>query len=265
MKNEYALITGASSGSGLEIAKRLASDGYNLVLTARRAELLEDLAREIKQSTGVEVDTISKDLSDANAPQEIYDFCQNNNYKIDFLVNNAGYGFTEDFDSYDLDKLDDFLNVLLNSLVKLTRLFIKDMKERKSGKILQVSSIAGIIPSGSGAIGIYGNIKNFVNEFTITLNSTYKKYNVHVCALCPGFTETGFNERAGFNMQYSDVPSLFLMSAKQVAEQGVNACLKGKEIYVVRGGFNKTMIFISKFIPNKILRFLFGSLVNFGK
>ena len=100
-------------------------------------------------------------------PQEIYDFCLSNNLQVDFLVNNAGYGFTSDFDTYDLNKLDDFMNVLLNSLVKLTRLFLKDMKERKSGKILQVSSIAGIIPSGSGAIGIYGNIKNFINEFTI--------------------------------------------------------------------------------------------------
>ena len=97
MKNEYALITGASSGIGLEIAKRLASDGYNLVLTARRAELLEDLAREIKQSTGVEVDTISKDLSDANAPQEIYDLCQSNQYKVSVLINNAGYGIKTSF------------------------------------------------------------------------------------------------------------------------------------------------------------------------
>ena len=97
MKNEYALITGASSGIGLEIAKRLASDGYNLVLTARRIELLEDLAREITQSTGVKVATISKDLSDANAPQEIYDFCQSKEYKVSVLINNAGYGIKTSF------------------------------------------------------------------------------------------------------------------------------------------------------------------------
>ena len=265
LQNKTALVTGSSSGIGFEIVKYLSKFDMQIIITARREDKLLKLKEEVESNSNSKVIVLVKDLAKSESPQEIYDFCQNNNYKIDFLVNNAGYGFTENFDSYDLDKLDDFLNVLLNSLVKLTRLFIKDMKERKSGKILQVSSIAGIIPSGSGAIGIYGNIKNFVNEFTITLNSTYKKDNVHVCALCPGFTETGFNERAGFNMQYSDVPSLFLMSAKQVAEQGVNACLKGKEIYVVRGGFNKTMIFISKFIPNKVLRFLFGSLVNFGK
>ena len=264
-EGKNALITGASSGIGKDMAYVMAEKGINIVLLARRESILNEIKHDLEKKFQIKVLIIASDLSQITEYQRIHDECLNNDFSPDFLVNNAGYGFTEDFDSYDLDKLDDFLNVLLNSLVKLTRLFIKDMKERKSGKILQVSSIAGIIPSGSGAIGIYGNIKNFVNEFTITLNSTYKKYNVHVCALCPGFTETGFNERAGFNMQYSDVPSLFLMSAKQVAEQGVNACLKGKEIYVVRGGFNKTMIFISKFIPNKILRFLFGSLVNFGK
>ena len=265
LQNKTALVTGASSGIGFEIVKYLSNFDMQIIITARREGELIKLKEEVESTSNSNVIVIAKDLAKPNSPQEIYDFCQSKNYEVEFLVNNAGYGFTDDFHSYDLDKLDDFLNVLLNSVVKLTRLFLKDMKERKSGKILQVSSIAGIIPSGSGAIGIYGNIKNFINEFTITLNSTYKEFNVHVCALCPGFTETGFNERAGFNMQYSDVPSPFLMTAKQVAEQGVKACLKGKEIYVVRGGFNKTMIFISKFIPNKVLRFLFGSLVNFGK
>jgi len=265
LRNKTALVTGASSGIGYEIVKYLSKFDMQIIITARRENNLIKLKEEAESNSNSKVIVLVKDLAKAESPQEIYDFCQRNDYQVDFLVNNAGYGFTEDFDSYDLDNLDAFLNVLMTSLVKLTRLFIKDMKERKTGKILQVSSIAGIIPSGSGAIGIYGNIKNFVNEFTITLNSTYKKFNVHVCALCPGFTETGFNERAGFNMQYSDVPSPFLMSAKQVAIQGVEACLRGKEVYVVRGGFNKTMIFISKFIPNRVLRLLFGSLVNFGK
>ena len=265
VKDKVAVVTGSSRGIGKQCALAFAEAGAKLVLNyVSNKEAAEITAEEIAD-LGSEAIVVQADVKDFEACQTLGEEAIKAYGQVDFLVNNAGYGFTEDFDSYDLEKLDGFLNVLLNSLVKLTRLFIKDMKERNSGKILQVSSIAGIIPSGSGAIGIYGNIKNFVNEFTITLNSTYKKYNVHVCALCPGFTETGFNERAGFNMQYSDVPSLFLMSAKQVAEQGVNACLKGKEIYVVRGGFNKTMIFISKFIPNKILRFLFGSLVNFGK
>ena len=112
----------------------------------------------METNSNSKVIVLVKDLAKSESPQEIYDFCQSKNYEVEFLVNNAGYGFTDDFHSYDLDKLDDFLNVLLNSVVKLTRLFLKDMKERKSGKILQVSSIAGIIPSGSGAIGIYGNI-----------------------------------------------------------------------------------------------------------
>ncbi len=265
LENKTALVTGASSGIGYEIVKYISKFNMKIIVTARRENNLNQLKKEVENNSNSEVIILVKDLATSESPQEIYDFCLSNNLQVDFLVNNAGYGFTSDFDTYDLNKLDDFMNVLLNSLVKLTRLFLKDMKERKSGKILQVSSIAGIIPSGSGAIGIYGNIKNFINEFTITLNSTYKKFNIDICALCPGFTETGFNERAGFNMQYSDVPSPFLMSAKDVAIQGVNACLSGKEIFVVKGGFNRTMIFISKFIPNKILRLAFGKLVDSGK
>ena len=228
-KNKTALVTGSSSGIGFEIVKYLSRFDMQIIVTARREDKLLELKEEVESKSNSKVIVLVKDLANSDSPQEIYDFCKNKNYKVDFLVNNAGYGFTEDFDSYDLEKLDGFLNVLLNSLVKLTRLFIKDMKERKSGKILQVSSIAGIIPSGSGAIGIYGNIKNFVNEFTITLNSTYKKDNVHVCALCPGFTETGFNERAGFNMQYSDVPSLFFNVCKTSRRAGRKCLFKRKE------------------------------------
>ena len=97
MKNSYALITGASSGIGLEIAKKLAHEGYNLILTARRTELLESLAKEITDKNNVHVDLISKDLSKYEAPKEIYEFCESKQYKVDLLVNNAGYGIKTSF------------------------------------------------------------------------------------------------------------------------------------------------------------------------
>ena len=97
MKNSYALITGASSGIGAEIAKKLAKKGYNLILTARRKELLENLANEIRQKHNVNVDLIAKDLSKYEAPKDIFDFCEENNYSVDFLVNNAGYGIKTSF------------------------------------------------------------------------------------------------------------------------------------------------------------------------
>ena len=111
--NKTALITGASSGIGLEIVKYLSSFDMQIIVTARREDKLLELKEEVESKSNSKVIVLPKDLAKPESPQEIYDFCQKNNYKVDFLVNNAGYGFTEDFDSYDLDKLDDFLNVLL--------------------------------------------------------------------------------------------------------------------------------------------------------
>ena len=112
MKNEYALITGASSGIGLEIAKRLASDGYNLILTARRSELLNNLSKEIVDKFGVKVSSISKDLSNENAPKEIYDFCSSNNLNVSILVNNAGYGIKTSFHETSIEDEEKFIRVL---------------------------------------------------------------------------------------------------------------------------------------------------------
>ena len=265
IEHKHALITGASSGIGLEISKYLAKKGMNIVITARREENLIELKKQIEDSYNVKVHIIAKDLSKKESPQEIYNFCKENMISIDFLVNNAGYGFVDEFEEYENSQLDDFLNVLLNSLVKLTHLFLKDMKQNKFGKILQVSSVAGLIPSGSGAIGIYGNIKNFINEFSVTLNTTYKKSNIHVCSLCPGYTKTGFNERAGFKINYSDVPSFLVMDSKEVAKQGVEATLSYKEVYTVKGGFNRTTVFLTKLFPKKFIRYVFTKIVNFGR
>jgi len=124
MKNTYALITGASSGIGLEIAKNLAGRGYNLILTARRTELLESLAKEITNQNNVHVDFISKDLSKYESPNEIFEFCESKNYQVDLLVNNAGYGIKTSFHETSIEIEEDFIRVLGTSVIMLTKLFL---------------------------------------------------------------------------------------------------------------------------------------------
>ena len=250
--NKYALITGASSGIGLELAKVFAKNGFDIIITARRSKQLEDLARLIREDNKREVHIITEDLTLKNAPGNIHAYCRKNQLNVEVLVNNAGYGCNRDFHAISLEELDDFFEVLLVSLVKLTRLFIPDMLKNRTGKILQVSSIAGILPSGS-SLGIYYNAKRFVNEFTISLNSAYRNKGVSVTALCPGITETEFFVRAGYEQNLFDKLSKLVMSAADVAEQGYNALMKQKEIYVVKGRFYQLIVFLSKITSRKVL------------
>ena len=142
MKNSYALITGASSGIGLEIAKNLAKRGYNLILTARRTEMLDSLAMEITSENDIHVDIISKDLSKYETPKEIFEFCESKNYQIDLLVNNAGYGIKTSFHETSIEVEEDFIRVLGTSVIMLTKLFIPKMLSNGGGKIMIISSVA---------------------------------------------------------------------------------------------------------------------------
>ena len=162
MKNEYALITGASSGIGLEIAKRLASDGYNLVLTARRTDLLEQLSNEITNNYKVKVAIVSKDLSHENAPQEIFEFCKSNNLDINILINNAGYGIKTSFHETSIEDEEAFIRVLGTSVIMLTKLFIPKMIQNGGGKVMIVSSVASFA-APSAIQPLYGPIKTFMN------------------------------------------------------------------------------------------------------
>ena len=139
MKDSYALITGASSGIGLEIAKNLAKRGYNLILTARRTELLESLSKEITNENDIHVDIISKDLSQYEAPREIFEFCESKNYRVDVLINNAGYGIKTSFHETSIEDEEAFIRVLGTSVIMLTKLFIPKMLENGGGKIMIVS------------------------------------------------------------------------------------------------------------------------------
>ncbi len=258
MKNEYALITGASSGIGLEIAKRLASDGYNLVLTARRTDLLEQLSNEITNNYKVKVAIVSKDLSHENAPQEIFEFCKSNNLDINILINNAGYGIKTSFHETSIEDEEAFVRVLGTSVIMLTKLFIPKMIENGGGKVMIVSSVASFA-APSAIQPLYGPIKTFMNRFSDGININYKHKGITSTALCPGFTTTGFHTASGVQDEMDRVPRFMVFPAERIANEGVDAMFAGKS-YCVPTKTYKFLVFLLKNIPQSVFNLLGKSL-----
>ncbi len=226
MKNT-ALITGASSGIGKELAKIHAAKGRDLILVARRLDLLKALQQELIQKYKVEVQVIQKDLSMVGSSQELYDEVVKNGWQVDYLFNNAGFGGKGAFLDRELE--DDVVMVRLNvmTLLKLTHLFGRDMKARGKGKILQTASTAGFLP------GPYQNTyfatKAFVVSHTKGLAHELKGTGVTVTALCPGPVATEFAQVAGFGgSQMFDGAA----SAQKTAQKAYQAMEKGKTIFI---------------------------------
>ena len=262
MKNSYALITGASSGIGLEIAKNLAERGYNLILTARRLDLLESIAKEISTKNGVHVDFITKDLSKYESPKEISEFCDSKNYKVDLLVNNAGYGIKTPFHETSIEVEEDFIRVLGTSVIMLTKLFIPRMLKNGGGKIMIVSSVASFA-APSAIQPLYGPIKTFMNRFSDAININYKHKGITSTSVCPGFTVTGFHTASGVQEEMNRVPKFMVFSAERIAREGVKATLAGKSLCVPTKTY-KFLVFMLKNIPQPILK-LIGSALAPGR
>ena len=254
MKNSYALITGASSGIGLEIAKDLARRGYNLILTARRSELLESISKEISEKNNVYVDLISKDLSNYDAPQEIFEFCESKKYNVDILINNAGYGIKTSFHETSIDDEEAFIRVLGTSVIMLTKLFIPKMLEHGGGKIMIVSSVASFAPP-SAIQPLYGPIKTFMNRFSDGININYNRNGITSTAVCPGFTTTGFHTASGVQEEMDRVPGFMVFPAARIAQEGIEATLAGKSLCVPTKTY-KFLVFMLKNIPQSILRLI---------
>jgi short-subunit dehydrogenase len=168
---KYALVTGASSGIGADIAKELAVLGYHLILTARREDRLEEIARVISAENNIDIKVFISDLGQPSGAKDIYNYCKSGNYPIEVLVNNAGYGINKSFHNTSLEDEIKFLNVLGISVISLTKMFLPDMMERKSGKIMVISSIAAFIPPFTGPYKIpppgKGGINAAIEEITI--------------------------------------------------------------------------------------------------
>jgi uncharacterized protein len=231
-----ALVTGASSGIGAELARIHAEHGGDLVVVARRRERLETLKTELEQAHGVTVHVLPKDLTHPEAPQQIYDEVRSRGLPVDYLVNNAGFGYRGFFHEQDWATNEAMIEVNILALARLTRLFLPDMIARGSGRVLNIGSMAGFLPGPLHAV--YYASKAFVISFSEAIANELAGTGVHVTVLCPGPTATEFTERA----RMQEVRLLRrTASARKIAEIGYQAMLKGKTL-VVPGLLNKFTI-----------------------
>jgi uncharacterized protein len=242
-----ALITGASNGIGLELAKLFAAAKNDLVLVARSGDKLKRLADELIAQFGISVKLIVADLSKMDQVEQVYDACMTENIQVDYLVNNAGFGDFGFFYERDWNKTEQMIELNVTSLTKLCRLFIPLMVQRESGKVLNVASTAAFQPGPTMAV--YYATKAYVLHFSEAIQNELEKTGVTVTALCPGATESGF--QAASAMEESKlVKGKKLPSSAEVAKFGYNAMMKGRAV-AVHGFMNKFMAMGYRFFPRK--------------
>ena len=244
-----ALITGASSGIGCELAKIHAAKGGNLVLVARNISKLDELKLELETQFKVSVYTIGKDLSVVNAAFEVYKETKQQGIQVDYLINNAGFGDFGMFSETEWEKEHQMINLNITALTQFTKLYLQDMLKRKGGKIMNVASTAAFVPGPTMAV--YCATKPYVLSFSEAVDNEVREFGVTITALCPGATQSGFIAAAS-----AEESALFkgkkLPSSKEVAVFGYDAMIKGKAV-VIHGLPNKILAFIVRFTPRKLV------------
>jgi short-subunit dehydrogenase len=244
-----ALITGASSGIGKEIAYILAGRGYNLILVARSADKLRAVAHDIERRYKVKVFVLSVDLSESGAALYIFEEAMKRHLHIDVLVNNAGFGKFGNFFKFEIQTYEKMIELNVSTLTKLTHLFGKEMIRAGKGWILNVASTAAFQPLPNFAV--YAATKSYVKSLSIALHYQLKNKGVVVTALCPGPTKTNFGAVAETHGTHMFNPG-GLMDARKVAEAGIIAMFNGKPC-VVPGIKNKILAFFAKVLPLSVV------------
>jgi len=247
-----ALITGASSGIGAAFAEVFAADGWNLVLTARREDRLRILAGRLTTEYGVTVAVITADLAEPDAPARIVAELRAQALRVDALVNNAGYGVPGAYLRSPWSRHDAMLRVMVTSVAELTHLLLPDMLERGYGRIINVASLAGLVPSPGGHT-LYAATKAFLIKFSEALGHEVRRNGVNVTALCPGFTYSEFHDVTGTREQMKTLPSWLWLDAATVARQGYDAVMAGEPMYI-NGRVNRTIAALVKFAPQRLIR-----------
>jgi uncharacterized protein len=252
-----ALVTGASAGIGKAFAEQLAKDGFDLVLTARRKDRLDALATELRDERGVRVEVIAEDLTDPGAPERIFAELRARGLRCDVLINNAGWGIAQPFVATPWQAQAEFIQVLVTAVAQLAHLALPAMIERRYGRIVNVASLAGLLP-GAPTSTLYAAAKSFLVKFSESLAAEVHGTGVHVCAVCPGFTYSEFHDAMGTRGVVSKLPSLMWQDADSVAREGLDAVMRG-EVVRVTGPVNRVLATVMQHLPGNAARNLMRS------
>ena len=247
MGEPIVLVTGASSGIGEALARRIARDGHHLVLTARRADRLEALARELAREHGIRATAIANDLTSPGGPAALVIELERRGLEVDWLVNNAGFGTVGRFDLLPVERELEEIRLNVRAPVELAGRLLPGMVKRGRGVVMNVSSMAAFGPMPYTAT--YAATKAFLLSFSEALAVELSRTGVHVVCVCPGFTRTEFQEKAHFDA--SRLPSFAWMSAETVADQAVRAATRSGVL--VNGTMNNLTTVFMRIAPRGLM------------
>lgn len=240
-----ALITGASAGLGAEFARQLARRGADLILVARSADALEELAAELRSTYGVAVEVLTADLADDAGVRTVVDRLADRADPVDLLVNNAGFGLPLQFADNDIDDEVRHLRVHVEAAMRLMHAALQVMRGR-GGRIINVASVAGFISRST-----YSACKAWLIGFSRWANAEYARDNVSVTAVCPGFTHTSFHERMGLPVGQEGVPALMWLNAGDVVREGLRDAALGKSVSVPSLRY-KALVALTRVLPSSL-------------
>ena len=241
---QWALVTGATAGIGESFTRLLASKGYNIALVARDEVRLHERAAGLREKYGIQTFVLPADLATKSGVKSVEKYIQS--YEIEVLINNAGFGINKAFTTSNLGDEQDLLNVLVRTPMRLMHVILPGMKERKSGTIINVSSVAGFIAGGT-----YSAAKSYLTVLSESLNTELKGTGVIVSALCPGFTRTEFHQRG--RMKMKGLPRFMWLNAdKLVAQSWKDA--QAHQPVSVPGWQYKLLVAIISIAPRSFVR-----------
>ena len=251
-----ALVTGASSGIGKAFAELLAQKGYAVVLTARRGDRLEALAADLREKYHVTTHTLVADLAQPSASEQIAVELAARQLTIDLLVNNAGYGVPGSYVNVAWPDHERFMQVMVTAVLDLTYRLLPGMIERGWGRIINIASVAGMVPAPAGHT-LYGASKSFLIKFSEALAAENGPKGVNVTAVCPGFTWSEFHDVTGTRDKMNSVPAMLWLKADAVAREGYDAVMKGQSV-VVNGGVYRFLVWLNGALPRSLSRWVSG-------